>query len=141
MIVKAILSLLVLVGLWGSGKLSYQQYLSGEACPILGDAVPACYIAFVGYILITAGVVVSLLSGSQVGGYFFLERNRYRRRLGSTRFGFGVGQRRRMSNCLWLSSDVLYLACAQRCDRTSFPSLDGRYSALATSLPLPIALL
>ncbi|MDA8563343.1 hypothetical protein N9L06_02715 [Mariniblastus sp.] len=71
MIVKTALALMVLFGLWGAGRLSYDQYLSGEACPILGDMVPACYIAFAGYILIAAGVTVSLLGIGTFGGYLF----------------------------------------------------------------------
>ena len=71
MIVKTALALMVLFGLWGAGRLSYDQYLSGEACPILGDMVPACYIAFAGYILIAAGVTVSLLGIGAFGGYLF----------------------------------------------------------------------
>ena len=71
MIVKILLAFMVLFGLWGAGNLSYQQYLSGEACPILGDTVPACYIAFVGYILIAAGVAISLSGGGQMGSYLF----------------------------------------------------------------------
>jgi len=71
MIVKTILSLMVLFGLWGAGNLSYKQYLSGEACPILGDAIPACYIAFAGYILIAAGVAVSLPTVGKLGRSLF----------------------------------------------------------------------
>ena len=71
MIVKIALSLMVLFGLWGAGNLSYKQYLSGEACPILGDMVPACYIAFAGYILIAAGVALSLRGPVAAGSYLF----------------------------------------------------------------------
>ena len=71
MIVKTALVLMVLFGLWGAGRLSYDQYLSGEACPILGDAVPACYIAFAGYILIAAGVVIALSGVGAIGSYLF----------------------------------------------------------------------
>ena len=38
---------------------SYEQYQSGEACPVLGDFIPACYIAFGGYILIAIGAAFS----------------------------------------------------------------------------------
>ena len=71
MIVKTALTLMVLFGLWGAGNLSYKQYLSGDACPILGDMVPACYIAFVGYILIAAGVTASLFGVNPIGAYLF----------------------------------------------------------------------
>ena len=71
MFVKIALALMVLFGLWGAGNLSYQQYLSGEACPILGNFIPACYIAFAGYILITLGVAVTFSGTGQVGSYLF----------------------------------------------------------------------
>ena len=71
MFIRIALIAMVLFGLWGAGQLSYKQYLSGEACPILGDTVPACYIAFGGYILIAAGVAVSLLIPGAVGNYLF----------------------------------------------------------------------
>ena len=59
---------MVLMGLWGAGKLSYEQYQTGEACPILGDFIPACYIAFGGYILIGAGAALSLIAIVADGG-------------------------------------------------------------------------
>ena len=71
MFIRIALIAMVLFGLWGAGQLSYKQYQSGEACPILGDTVPACYIAFGGYILIAAGVALSLLVPGAVGGYLF----------------------------------------------------------------------
>ena len=71
MIVKIALALMVLFGLWGAGNLSYQQYLSGDACPILGNFIPACYIAFGGYILIAAGVGVSLVRSGLAGSFLF----------------------------------------------------------------------
>ena len=71
MIVKTMLTLMVLLGLWGAGKLSYSQFLSGDACPVLGDFVPACYIAFVGYILIAAGVADSLFGVVGISRYLF----------------------------------------------------------------------
>jgi hypothetical protein len=49
---------LVVLGLWSGGRLSYSQYQSGEACPILG-AVPACYIAFVGYLMMALALAVT----------------------------------------------------------------------------------
>ena len=58
MIARIALVAMILLGLWGAGKLSYEQYQTGEACPILGDFVPACYIAFGGYIVIAIGAAV-----------------------------------------------------------------------------------
>ncbi len=71
MITRITLIVLVLFGLWGAGHLSYDQYQTGEACPIIGQAVPACYVAFAGYDLIGLGVVLSLALGSSIGRYAF----------------------------------------------------------------------
>ena len=49
---------LVILGLWSGGRLSYSQYQSGEACPILG-VVPACYIAFAGYLMMASALAVT----------------------------------------------------------------------------------
>ena len=69
MFIRIALIAMVLFGLWGAGRLSYEQYQSGEACPVLGDTVPACYIAFGGYILIAAGVALSILMPGAIGSY------------------------------------------------------------------------
>ena len=61
----------VLFGLWGAGRLSYDQYQTGEACPILGNTVPACYVAFAGYVLIGLGVFLAFALGSSAGRYAF----------------------------------------------------------------------
>jgi len=62
---------MILFGLWGAGRLSYDQYQSGEACPVLGDTVPACYIAFGGYVLIGLGAAAYLMLGGSIGSYLF----------------------------------------------------------------------
>ena len=71
MIARVLLIAMVLFGLWSAGRLSYNQYLSGEACPVLGDTVPACYIAFGGYIFIGLGIAAYLLMGGSLGSYLF----------------------------------------------------------------------
>lgn len=72
MFVRIALIALVLVGLWGAGRLSYDQFQTGEACPILGDTVPACYIALGGYLLIALGVALAIvMSGSAAANYLF----------------------------------------------------------------------
>jgi len=71
MITRITLIVLVLFGLWGAGRLSYVQYQTGEACPILGKTVPACYVAFAGYGVIGLGVFLSLAMGSSTGRYPF----------------------------------------------------------------------
>ena len=62
---------MVMFGLWGAGRLSFDQYQTGEACPILGNFIPACYIACFGYVLIAAGVVFSLLTLGSTANYLF----------------------------------------------------------------------
>ena len=71
MMTRITLIVMVLFGLWGAGRLSYDQYTTGKACPILGKTVPACYVAFAGYGLIGLGVVLSLALGSSTGRYVF----------------------------------------------------------------------
>ena len=71
MMTRITLIVIVLFGLWGAGRLSYDQYQTGEACPIIGQAVPACYVAFAGYDLIGLGVFLSLALGSSTGRYAF----------------------------------------------------------------------
>ncbi len=69
MITRITLIVMVLLGLWGGGRLSYDQYKTGKACPILGETVPACYIALAGYVLIGLGIYLSLALGSSAGRY------------------------------------------------------------------------
>jgi len=57
MIARLALAGLVLVGSWGSGRLSWRQWSVGEACPVVGS-VPACYVAFAGYIGMVAGLAL-----------------------------------------------------------------------------------
>ena len=71
MFVRLLLTAMVLFGLWGAGRLSYNQYLTGEACPVLGDIVPACYIAFGGYIFIGLGLAIYLMMRGSIGSYLF----------------------------------------------------------------------
>ena len=59
LIARVLLIAMILLGLRGAGNLSFEQYQSGEACPVLGNFIPACYIAFGGYILIAIGAVLS----------------------------------------------------------------------------------
>ncbi len=67
MMTRITLIAMVLFGLWGAGRLSYDQYTTGEACPILGKTVPACYVAFAGYVLSGRGVSGSFALGSTTG--------------------------------------------------------------------------
>ena len=71
MITRNTLIVVILFGLWGAGGLSYDQYQTGEACPILGQTVPACYVALAGYALIGLGVLLSLALGSSAGIWAF----------------------------------------------------------------------
>ncbi|MCH9652759.1 MAG: hypothetical protein K0U86_02915 [Planctomycetes bacterium] len=47
---------MLVLGTWSSGKLSWNQYHSDEACPLL-SIIPACYLALTGYVLMLAGFV------------------------------------------------------------------------------------
>ena len=79
MIARIALIAMILLGLWGAGRLSLEQYRTGEACPILGNFIPACYIAFGGFILIAIGAALSFIpvgadsvsSVSTLGRYVF----------------------------------------------------------------------
>ena len=68
---RVLLAAMVLFGLRGAGLLSYQQFQSGDACPVLGDTIPACYIAFFGFILITLGVAMRMFSAGPAAAYLF----------------------------------------------------------------------
>ncbi len=68
--VRIALYALVAFGVWSGAKLSYQHFQSGEACPILG-VVPACYIAFAGYLAIAAALIIPLMSGPQLSWLFW----------------------------------------------------------------------
>ena len=59
LIARVLLVAMIALGLRGAGNLSFEQYQTGEACPVLGNFIPACYIAFGGYILIAIGAVLS----------------------------------------------------------------------------------
>jgi hypothetical protein len=56
--IRLTLICLVMLGLWSGARLSYSHYQSGEACPILG-IVPACYIAFAGYLMMALALAVT----------------------------------------------------------------------------------
>ena len=71
MLTRITLIVLVLIGLWGAGNLSYDQSQTDDACPILGNTVPACYVALAGYGVIGLGVVLSLALGSSAGLWAF----------------------------------------------------------------------
>ena len=71
LIARIVLVAMIAFGVWGAGKLSFQQFQTGEACPVIGDTVLACYIAFGGYIFITLGVAAYLLMGGSLGSYLF----------------------------------------------------------------------
>lgn len=47
---------LVAFGTYSSGRLAWREWSTGEACPIVGS-VPACYVAFVGYMFMAIALV------------------------------------------------------------------------------------
>lgn len=63
MLIRTALLLLVGLGLWSGAKLSISHYQSGESCPILG-AVPACYIALAGYLMMAGAVLRLFMSAA-----------------------------------------------------------------------------
>lgn len=54
---RALLALIAGAGAVASLLLSYQHSHTGETCPLLG-ALPACYLVFVGYALVTASALL-----------------------------------------------------------------------------------
>ena len=59
---------LVVFGLVGfvfysSARLAWRQWTTGEACPVVGS-VPACYVAFAGYLAMAIGLVASVMLGA-----------------------------------------------------------------------------
>ena len=71
MITRISLIVMVLFSLWGAGHVSHDQYKTGKACPILGETVPACYVAFAGYVLIGLGIILFFTLGGPIGKYAF----------------------------------------------------------------------
>ena len=53
---------LVGFGLFVSGRLAWLEWATGEACPVVGS-VPACYVAFAGYLTMVIGLAVIATSG------------------------------------------------------------------------------
>jgi hypothetical protein len=70
-LIRILLVTMVLFGLWGAGRIAYDQYQTGEACPILGSTIPACYVAFFGYVLIAIGIGMALATTNSSGSYPF----------------------------------------------------------------------
>lgn len=68
-LIRGLLVGLTATGLWSAGQLSLQQFQTGEACPVLGNAIPACYIALFAYILIALGVALLFASPSHRTSY------------------------------------------------------------------------
>ena len=53
---RLVLFALVAFGTYGSGRLAWLQWSTGEACPVVGS-VPACYVAFAGYFFMIAALI------------------------------------------------------------------------------------
>jgi hypothetical protein len=70
MLIRIALLLLVGLGLWSGAKLSISHYKAGESCPILG-AVPACYIALAGYLMMASAVLRLFMSAAPWSGVFW----------------------------------------------------------------------
>lgn len=108
---------LILLGLFSAGRLSFLQFLSGDACPLLGS-VPACYVALSGYIFIALGTVL-------------LWRKSPRKRLtfGSFYLGFAI------AGGLALIASVMELFIGGVCP-VAFGWLPMCYPSLALSLAI-----
>ncbi len=63
MIVRLAVFSLVGFGFYSSARLAWRQWTTGEACPVVGS-VPACYVAFAGYLAMAIGLVVAVTSGA-----------------------------------------------------------------------------
>lgn len=57
---RGLLYLLVCFGFASSSRLAWREWTTGEACPVVGS-VPACYVAFAGYLAMLIGLVVALI--------------------------------------------------------------------------------
>jgi hypothetical protein len=58
---RMVLFLLVAFGFFSSGRLAWREWTTGEACPVVGS-VPACYVAFAGYLAMTVSLLVAIVS-------------------------------------------------------------------------------
>jgi len=63
MFVRLVVFGLVGFGFYSSARLAWRQWTTGEACPVVGS-VPACYVAFAGYLAMAIGLVVSVMLGT-----------------------------------------------------------------------------
>ncbi len=54
---------LVGFGFYSSARLAWRQWTTGEACPVVGS-VPACYVAFAGYLAMAFGLVATVMFGA-----------------------------------------------------------------------------
>ena len=71
MLTKTALLALVALGLAGSGRLAWQQWQTGQACPLLGP-IPACYVVAVAYLCMLAGVSLHGLVPATAKVFFWL---------------------------------------------------------------------
>ena len=58
MFIQIPLYALVAFGFYSSGRLAWRELTVGEACPIVGS-VPACYVAFLGYLAMVMGLALA----------------------------------------------------------------------------------
>ncbi len=68
--VRLVLYGLVGFGFFASGRLAWREWITGEACPVVGS-VPLCYVAFAGYLAMAIGLVVAARSGTSWGRSLF----------------------------------------------------------------------
>ncbi len=61
MIIRLAVFGLVGFGFYSSARLAWRQWTTGEACPVVGS-VPACYVAFAGYLAMVTELTVAVTS-------------------------------------------------------------------------------
>ena len=58
-LIRAIIIVLAVLGMWGVGNISLSHWSAEETCPMLGPA-PACYLILAGYTLMFASMFAPL---------------------------------------------------------------------------------
>ncbi len=70
MIIRLAVFGLVGFGFYSSTRLAWRQWTTGEACPVVGS-VPACYVAFAGYLAMAIGLLLATRSNFSWAPFVF----------------------------------------------------------------------
>lgn len=68
--IRLALIVLLTLGLWQSSQLSFRQWTTGGACPLL-VVLPACYVALSGYLLMSCAVLLRMLQVAGPAAWMF----------------------------------------------------------------------